>query len=142
MSTSHSLSIVIPMYQESQNVAPMLEAVHQGLAGYAGESGADPNRQNVDRDHIRQLLGGSFTYSLHTTRGTSGSPVFYTQGRDVIAVGVHSRSHDATTNRGTRLDAAKIGWIWRTIRGEAGLEGGDAEWSEESALDLVFGAAS
>ena len=37
MSASHSLSIVIPMYRESQNVAPMLEAVHQGLADYAGD---------------------------------------------------------------------------------------------------------
>lgn len=37
MSASKSLSIVIPMYKESQNVAPMLEAVHQGLAGYCGD---------------------------------------------------------------------------------------------------------
>jgi len=36
MSASHSLSIVIPMYQESQNVAPMLKAVHEGLQDYAG----------------------------------------------------------------------------------------------------------
>ncbi len=31
-----SLSIVIPMYNETDNVVPMLEGVHQGLAGYAG----------------------------------------------------------------------------------------------------------
>jgi glycosyltransferase involved in cell wall biosynthesis len=37
MGTSNSLSIVIPLYQESQNVAPLLEAVHQGLAGYADD---------------------------------------------------------------------------------------------------------
>jgi len=37
MSSSQSLSVVIPMYNESQNVAPMLEAVHQGLADYAGD---------------------------------------------------------------------------------------------------------
>jgi len=37
MTTTDSLSVVIPMYQESQNVLPMLEAVHQGLADYAAD---------------------------------------------------------------------------------------------------------
>jgi glycosyltransferase involved in cell wall biosynthesis len=31
-----SLSVVIPLYEEQDNVAPLLEAVHTGLAGYAG----------------------------------------------------------------------------------------------------------
>jgi len=31
-----SLSVVIPMYNEAENVVPMLEGVHQGLAGYPG----------------------------------------------------------------------------------------------------------
>ena len=31
-----SLSVVIPLYEEQDNVAPLLEAVHAGLAGYAG----------------------------------------------------------------------------------------------------------
>lgn len=31
-----SLSIVIPMYREQDNVAPMLARVHEGMAGYAG----------------------------------------------------------------------------------------------------------
>jgi glycosyltransferase involved in cell wall biosynthesis len=31
-----TLSVVIPLYQEEDNVAPLLEAVHAGLAGYAG----------------------------------------------------------------------------------------------------------
>lgn len=31
-----SLSVVIPMYNEAENVVPMLEGVHAGLAGYAG----------------------------------------------------------------------------------------------------------
>jgi len=30
------LSVVIPMYNEAENVAPMLEGVHAGLKGYAG----------------------------------------------------------------------------------------------------------
>ncbi len=34
--TTPSLSVVIPMYNELDNVMPMLEGVHQGLAGYAG----------------------------------------------------------------------------------------------------------
>ena len=36
MKITNSLSIVIPMYKEADNVAPMLEAVHQGLESYAG----------------------------------------------------------------------------------------------------------
>ena len=32
-----SLSVVIPMYNEVDNVVPMLEGVHAGLAGYAGD---------------------------------------------------------------------------------------------------------
>jgi glycosyltransferase involved in cell wall biosynthesis len=31
----HSLSIVIPMYNEAENVEPMITRVHEGLAGYA-----------------------------------------------------------------------------------------------------------
>jgi glycosyltransferase involved in cell wall biosynthesis len=37
MDSCHLLSVVIPMYNESQNVAPMLEAVHDGLSDFAGE---------------------------------------------------------------------------------------------------------
>ncbi len=33
---SLSLSVVIPMYNEAENVAPMLEGVHQGLTDYPG----------------------------------------------------------------------------------------------------------
>lgn len=29
-----SLSVIIPLYQEAENVAPLVEQVHQGLAGY------------------------------------------------------------------------------------------------------------
>lgn len=49
----HSLSIVIPMYNEAENVEPMITRVHDGLAGYAhpwelilvddGSSDATPN---------------------------------------------------------------------------------------------------
>ena len=34
--TAPSLSVVIPMYEEAENVAPMLERVHAGLADYDG----------------------------------------------------------------------------------------------------------
>jgi glycosyltransferase involved in cell wall biosynthesis len=35
--TEHpSLSVVIPMYQEIDNVEPMVTRVHEGLAGYRG----------------------------------------------------------------------------------------------------------
>ncbi len=33
---ANTLSIVIPLYEEADNVAPLLQAVHQGLAAYAG----------------------------------------------------------------------------------------------------------
>jgi len=33
---THTLSVVIPMYNEAENVAPMLAGVHQGLANYPG----------------------------------------------------------------------------------------------------------
>jgi glycosyltransferase involved in cell wall biosynthesis len=33
---SHSLSVVIPMYEEADNVLLMLERVHEGLSGYPG----------------------------------------------------------------------------------------------------------
>jgi glycosyltransferase involved in cell wall biosynthesis len=36
MSPSPTLSVVIPMYREQDNVAPMLARVHEGLAAYAG----------------------------------------------------------------------------------------------------------
>jgi glycosyltransferase involved in cell wall biosynthesis len=32
--SDHALSVVIPLYQEAENVAPLLERVHQGLAAY------------------------------------------------------------------------------------------------------------
>lgn len=35
-SRANSLSVVIPMYQEGENVAPMVAAVHDGLAEYPG----------------------------------------------------------------------------------------------------------
>jgi glycosyltransferase involved in cell wall biosynthesis len=34
--TAPSLSVVIPMYEESENVGPLLKRVHEGLSGYAG----------------------------------------------------------------------------------------------------------
>ena len=36
MTIANSLSIVIPMYKESDSVAPMVEAVHRGMADYEG----------------------------------------------------------------------------------------------------------
>jgi len=83
------------------------------VAGYAAhrQSLVDPNRMNVDRDSIRDLEPNSFTYSLHTTGGTSGSPVFYMDGREAFAIGVHSRTSDDEHNRGCRLTPAKIAWI-------------------------------
>ncbi|WP_242518777.1 MULTISPECIES: glycosyltransferase family 2 protein [Thiorhodovibrio] len=60
--TSHrSLSVVIPLYQEAENVAPLLERVHEGLASYPnpwelilvddGSRDATPARLEEGRAH-------------------------------------------------------------------------------------------
>jgi len=36
MKKIHSLSVIIPMHREEDNVAPMLKSVHEGLASYPG----------------------------------------------------------------------------------------------------------
>ncbi len=36
MNAENALSVVIPLYQEADNVAPLLARVHEGLAGYPG----------------------------------------------------------------------------------------------------------
>ena len=91
------------------------------VCGYAADrsAGVDPNRQNIDYDTIRDLDPESFTYSLNTTGGTSGSPVFYVTRGEIRAVGVHSRENDIHTNRGCRLTDAKVAWI-RAVRDEIG----------------------
>ncbi len=83
------------------------------VAGYAADrsSGVDPDQMNVDRDSIRELTADSFDYSLHTTGGTSGSPVYYEDHGVAFAVGVHSRGAGAKHNRGCRLTENKIRWI-------------------------------
>lgn len=83
------------------------------VCGYAADraAGVDPNHQNIDYDTIRDLNRESFTYSLNTTGGTSGSPVFYITNGVVRAVGIHSRTNNRHTNRGCRLTDSKISWI-------------------------------
>jgi len=83
------------------------------VCGYAADraAGVDPNLQNIDYDTIRDLDRESLTYSLNTTGGTSGSPVFYITNGAVRAVGIHSRTNDRHTNRGCRLTGSKMGWI-------------------------------
>ncbi|MDQ7990064.1 MAG: glycosyltransferase family 2 protein [Candidatus Dactylopiibacterium sp.] len=58
----HTLSIVIPMYNEAENVEPMITRVHEGLAGYAhpwelilvddGSSDATPNELRRVGNHF------------------------------------------------------------------------------------------
>jgi N-acetylmuramoyl-L-alanine amidase len=81
------------------------------VCGYAASEDVNENQQNIDVDSIRELDNGSFTYGLHTRGGTSGSPVFYTDGQQIMAVGVHSRSAGPHVNRGCRFTDAKILWI-------------------------------
>jgi len=65
-----SLSLVIPMYNEQENVMPLLERVHEALADYAGpwevlliDDGSVDHmvaqiRQGVERfgNHMRPIL--------------------------------------------------------------------------------------
>lgn len=134
------------------------------VCGYAADraAGVDPDQQNLDYDTIRDLDAESFTYSLNTTGGTSGSPVFYVTHGAIRAVGVHSRTHDRHTNRGCRLTDAKVAWIravsdeglpqdlepWTqedprdvtpTGRGEGGLEAPSDEWIVEGSDEESWG---
>jgi len=105
-----------PPNGQAFDAQPLRSAPSSSIAvcGYAAETqhGVDPNRQSMDVDRVRELLAESFTYSLHTTKGTSGSPVF-TTGSDgrVTAIGVHSRANDRHTNRACRLTPDKLSWL-------------------------------
>lgn len=81
------------------------------VCGYAATSDVTLYQQHIDVDTIRDLDAESFTYGLHTRGGTSGSPVFYTDGNHVMTVGVHSRAAGEHLNRGCRLTDSKIRWI-------------------------------
>ena len=83
------------------------------VCGYAANTsqGLDPNVQNIDFDLIRFPTAHSIRYSLHTTGGTSGSPVFYNSGDRAMAIGIHHDRFNSDTNIACQLTNNKINWI-------------------------------
>lgn len=93
------------------------------VCGYAAEGGLDPTKQHLDADHVREVSDNLeiIYYSLQTTGGTSGSPVFYATAyedearqqsvQSIRAFGVHVDLHSDRLNQGCRLSASKIAWI-------------------------------
>lgn len=88
------------------------------VGGYAADLGAgvDPKRQNVDYDIIRSFTSETMHYSLHTTKGTSGSPVWLFHPVHRV-VGVHVKAADGHHNRCCRLTPDKLDWIRRAVAG-------------------------
>jgi len=60
-SLAPSLSVVIPMYEEAENVVPMLERVHAGLADYSGRWElicVDDGSRDGSGERLREESGG------------------------------------------------------------------------------------
>ncbi|MCB9761060.1 MAG: N-acetylmuramoyl-L-alanine amidase [Alphaproteobacteria bacterium] len=94
------------------------------VCGYAARSHTyeqqrfSKDQQHLDIDTIRDLYDETFTFSAEARNGTSGSPVFYTDGNQIVASGIlvndvdnNDRSQAALTNVGCRLNQAKLNWI-------------------------------
>jgi V8-like Glu-specific endopeptidase len=92
------------------------------VVGYPGKSEPPPGWQaNTMWGHARQLLDPSATqlfYDIDTSRGQSGSPVFYVgSAGDVFAVGIHNQGFDRQSrNRATRINEAVFNLIkgWKS----------------------------
>jgi V8-like Glu-specific endopeptidase/cell wall-associated NlpC family hydrolase len=89
-----------------------------GLIGHLINETIDPDRQHMMGGHIRELPSeGTFTYNIQSLGGTSGSPVYWIDGRGAAPqahmVGVHVAGHDEFSNRGCRITADKLNWIRR-----------------------------
>lgn len=93
---------------EEQRMSP---ASGIAVCGYAATDDVEVNQQNLDVNHVQEVLPERFTYPIQTRAGNSGSPVFYIDGGAAVATGVHSRAGGDYVNIGCRLTDAKVGWI-------------------------------
>lgn len=97
--TSPSLSIVIPMYREQDNVAPMLKRVHEGLAGYDGPWELIVVDDGSPDDTGPRLLTEAAMYGAH------------------VRVIRFARNHGQTTAMQAGIDAAR-GEVIATLDGD------------------------
>jgi glycosyltransferase involved in cell wall biosynthesis len=97
--TSPSLSVVIPMYREADNVAPMLARVHQGLADYGGPWELIVVDDGSPDETGPRLLAESVKYGPH------------------VRVIRFARNHGQTTAMQAGIDAAR-GEIIATLDGD------------------------
>jgi hypothetical protein len=95
--------------------------------GYPGQDGTesnnlqmsvahDPNRQHVSRNHVVELFpnGEGFWTGTQAIGGVSGSPVFYSNGADVLGVAVVSAYESGRRlYQVCALTHAKIDWAFR-----------------------------
>jgi V8-like Glu-specific endopeptidase len=118
------------------------------VCGYAARN-VDRDKQHLDADMIRTVEDETFEYNLQTEPGNSGSPVFYVTDyeddtrrvsvMDIRIVGVHVSSFDPALNRGCRLTADKIRWIYDTANQSSSAPAGAA--AQAYALSQSPGAS-
>ncbi|TXH66914.1 MAG: trypsin-like serine protease [Thiothrix sp.] len=72
------------------------------IAGYPGEKS---QTQWVAFDRIRQQTAEWLIYTNDTTAGMSGSPIWYDDGKGILAVGIHTYKYPKS-NRGKRINTA------------------------------------
>jgi glycosyltransferase involved in cell wall biosynthesis len=94
-----SLSIVIPMYREQDNVAPMLARVHEGLAAYSGPWELICVDDGSQDETGRRLLAEGAKYGPH------------------VRVIRFARNHGQTTAMQAGIDAAR-GEVIATLDGD------------------------
>ncbi len=94
-----SLSIVIPMYREQDNVAPMLARVHEGLAAYAGPWELICVDDGSQDETGRRLIAEGEKYGPH------------------VRVIRFARNHGQTTAMQAGIDAAR-GEVIATLDGD------------------------
>lgn len=94
-----SLSVVIPMYREADNVAPMLARVHQGLEGYRGRWELICVDDGSPDDTGARLLAEARRYGPH------------------VRVIRFARNHGQTTAMQAGIDAAR-GELIATLDGD------------------------
>ena len=122
--TAPRLSVVIPMYKEQDNVAPMLKGVHEGLAAYPGEwELIVVDDGSIDETGPR-LMKASAEYGPH------------------VRVIRFARNHGQTAAMQAGIDAAR-GEIIATLDGDLQNDPGDIPMMIEELLkrdlDLLAG---
>lgn len=122
--TAPRLSVVIPMYKEQDNVAPMLKGVHDGLADYGGEWELIVVDDGSTDQTGPRLMAAAAEYGPH------------------VRVIRFARNHGQTAAMQAGIDAAR-GEIIATLDGDLQNDPGDIPMMIEELLardlDLLAG---